>query len=66
MQYVFVFAVFHCGFPVPERVEVDLQQSWIFEFEGDLFALPGIFLNQESVFRVEHSLSVLPCPDTKC
>jgi hypothetical protein len=35
MEDVFDVVIFHCAFPVSERVKVDLQQSWIGEFLTD-------------------------------
>ena len=38
MQDVSGLVVFHCGFPVSERVQAYLFESWVLEFECYAFA----------------------------
>ena len=39
MQYILGFVVFGGCFPMSKSMEMDLEESWIFEFECDFFAL---------------------------
>lgn len=39
MKDVLCFGVFHCGFPVSERVEGDFVYAFVLEFGGDSCSL---------------------------
>jgi hypothetical protein len=38
MQYVFGFLIFHCGFPMSQRVKVYLHDSWVRKLVGNFLS----------------------------